>query len=1236
MFPSLGRWRTSRGMAALAYGLLASMSWIPGSSAEDKTAADYFVSSLPGAPEPLLKMHAGHIEVTPEHHGNLFFWLYQNRHIANKQRTVIWLNGGPGCSSMDGAMMEIGPYRVREGGKLEYNNGSWDEFANLLFVDNPVGTGFSYVDTDSYLKELDEMKDQFIVFLEKWFAIFPEYENDDLYFAGESYAGQHIPYIAKGILERNKDASKKKWNLSGLLIGNGWISPVEQYLSYMPFAYENGLLRGGTDSARRVESQLSICTKKLNEGANNYVDTRECEQVMIAILDESKDLKADAMHQCVNMYDVRLRDDSSCGMNWPPDLEHVTPYLQREDVTKALHINKDKTTGWTECAGAVSANFRARHSIPSVQLLPDILAEVPIVLFSGDKDFICNHMGTEAFIDNLNFNGGKGMELSPGVYAPRRDWTFEGEPAGTYQEARNLTYVVFYNSSHMVPFDYPRRTRDMLDRFMGVDISAIGGKPTDSRIDGEKGPLVSVGGHPNSTQAEQDKTKELKEAEWKAYYRSGEVALIVVAIAAGLWGFFVWRDRRRRAALGYKGVSGEEGRESLVAGMGLENFRRSQRRGGDLEAADFDERELDNLDESIGGKKVMNGHGSGNGAAKQRSLQPYNDSNYSLGEASSDGEGSEPRPGDQYRSANVQNPFEERRVSAYTAQEIATLQSRLNKQLGPEFISKRTGAGGGLVAYLAAEKAINLANEVFGFNGWSTSLQQVQVDFVDENRDTGRINLGLSIIVRVTLRDGTYHEDIGYGHIENCKGKAAAFEKAKKEAATDGMKRALRTFGNVLGNCLYDKEYLKKVNNVKATPVKFEADSLHRHPDFAPAVKKEPQKETETEPTRPNQMSRLNTEQSHISAGDFDDEFAGNLFDGVEISEEQGDEFTLLEAASTSSVTEVGEPAPKPNGVAPPRAPEQPNNIPPNRANQGNGVGQPQQSMSRVQSLPAARQPNAVGHSYGPQPQHLHQGNNKPPIQAPNQGRGPPTPNPQQNGMRPDLNRRMLPPTSDTYATTRPPAQEQNQPQNQAAPNQPQRTTPPQQNPYAENQAKAAQLRSELLRNGGVPGPTMANKPPVGVGFVTSRAAEMVQKVDNPNGTLPPNVPAFNPHAESPIPKEKRTPGIDHTKSIKVTREEVGARSLGSQQQQQRPNGAPFARPNFINPQQDANRRIGMPGGAMSPLANRGAYKPPGMVNGIKRPPLTDVSNKGTESGAVEPDAKRVKVNGVESRAVAS
>jgi carboxypeptidase D len=81
---------------------------------------------------------------------------------------------------MDGALMEVGPYRVTENQTLEYNKGSWDEFANLLFVDQPVGTGFSYAETNSYLKDLDPLSAHFMVFLEKFFGLFPEFEKDDV------------------------------------------------------------------------------------------------------------------------------------------------------------------------------------------------------------------------------------------------------------------------------------------------------------------------------------------------------------------------------------------------------------------------------------------------------------------------------------------------------------------------------------------------------------------------------------------------------------------------------------------------------------------------------------------------------------------------------------------------------------------------------------------------------------------------------------------------------------------------------------------------------------------------------------------------------------------------------------------------------------------------------------------------------------------------------------------------
>lgn len=428
--------------------------------------------------------------------------------------------------------------------------------------------------------------------------------------AGESYAGQHIPHIAKAILERNKNTGKK-WPLKGLLIGNGWISGVDQYPSYLRFAYERGLIKAGTEQSRAVEAKSAVCNQRLSEGAKDHVDNPECEAVLSEILYQTS-WPEGSKRKCVNMYDIRLHDDHpSCGMSWPPDLVHVGPYLRRPDVINALHINDAKLReGWTECNGDVGQNFRALNSVPSIKFLPDLLKEVPIVLFSGDQDLICNHLGTEEIIHNLEWNGGKGFELSPGTWAPRRAWTVGGEAAGFYQEARNLTYILFYNSSHMVPFDYPRRSRAMLDRFMGVDIGDIGGSPLPSLIDGDEGPPTSVGGTPNSTLAHQEQDDKIKDAEWKAYRKSGEVALVIVIIAASAWAFFIWRARRRRA--GYRGVwtsdpdengnGGGLGLNGLASAVGRTTKR--SRSGGDIEAADFNENELDDLAEGSSSSSV--------------------------------------------------------------------------------------------------------------------------------------------------------------------------------------------------------------------------------------------------------------------------------------------------------------------------------------------------------------------------------------------------------------------------------------------------------------------------------------------------------------------------------------------------------------------------------------------------------------------------------------------------------
>lgn len=119
-------------------------------------------------------------------------------------------------------------------------------------------------------------------------------------------------------------------------------------------------------------------------------------------------------------------------------------------------------------------------------------------------------------------------------------------------------------------------------------------------------------------------------------------------------------------------------------------------------------------------------------------------------------------------------------LSEQTAMKIANLQAKLNKKLGPEYISQRPGPGGGpKLTYAEGWKVINLANEVFGFNGWSSSIVNLNTDYVDFNEESRRYNVGVSAVIRVTLRDGVFHEDVGYGMLENSKSKGAALDKVR-------------------------------------------------------------------------------------------------------------------------------------------------------------------------------------------------------------------------------------------------------------------------------------------------------------------------------------------------------------------------------------------------------------------------------------------------------------------------
>lgn len=162
----------------------------------------------------------------------------------------------------------------------------------------------------------------------------------------------------------------------------------------------------------------------------------------------------------------------------------------------------------------------------------------------------------------------------------------------------------------------------------------------------------------------------------------------------------------------------------------------------------------------------------------------------------------------------------------FSCAELSAIETALKRRLGPQFISQRPAGGGQKVVYVEGWRLTSLANDIFGFNGWSHSVTSSNIDFVDHNN--GRFYVGVCAFVRVQLRDGCFHEDIGYGVSEGMRSKALSIEKARKEAVTDGLKRALKSFGNALGNCLNDKDYVRLIGNQPKMPVKFEPGDILR------------------------------------------------------------------------------------------------------------------------------------------------------------------------------------------------------------------------------------------------------------------------------------------------------------------------------------------------------------------------------------------------------------------------
>ncbi|KAI7872013.1 Alpha/Beta hydrolase protein [Spinellus fusiger] len=563
-------------------------------------ADDYKVTSLPGFDHSLLpNQYAGHIPIASESNGHLFFWMVDQKHIDRPKKLIMWLNGGPGCSSMDGFFLENGPVRVNENLTLSQSPGGWHDSATTVFLDQPVGTGFSFADTISYTHNLTQVAKDFTIFLDNFFHLFPHLEAQDLYLAGESYAGTYLPYIASHLLDVNR-YHNKYYRLKGVAIGNGWISPIHQYNAIYDFSMQHNLLNANYKTL--ATKHLARCHTLLGKSDRISIDT--CEQVMGDVLDSSVH-ERDNKKYCINQYDIRLKDEESpsCGMAWPKELNQMTRYLRLPQLVNAIHSRK-QAMGWVECSSSVYNALEDDMSKPSYELLPAILKEIPVMLFSGEYDLTCNHVGTEYLIGNMTWNGKKGFQRAKPV-----EWYLNDKVVGYYTKERNLTYVLVKDSSHMVPYDKPLEALDMMNRFIGTGDSSIHG--TTSHVGDFVEPLISSPVSPSTppsipssfiesdtqpSPADASSAPEEKEEDaWSQYYSWGTSALIVTILLAALFAYCWYQSKKQESSSGYHSTGQQQQPTGIIAFV-MQLFGKKTKRKPNLRLDDpYEDNELDEL-----------------------------------------------------------------------------------------------------------------------------------------------------------------------------------------------------------------------------------------------------------------------------------------------------------------------------------------------------------------------------------------------------------------------------------------------------------------------------------------------------------------------------------------------------------------------------------------------------------------------------------------------------------------
>ncbi|XP_009759845.1 serine carboxypeptidase-like 45 [Nicotiana tabacum] len=421
------------------------------------------IIQLPGQPQVGFQQFSGYVTVDDKKQKSLFYYFVEAETNPASKPLVLWLNGGPGCSSVGvGAFSENGPFRPR-GQVLVRNEYSWNKEANMLYLESPIGVGFSYSNnTSSYETVNDEVtaRDN-LVFLLRWFQKFPQYRKSNLFLTGESYAGHYVPQLAKLMMVFNK--KQQIFNLKGVALGNPVLEFATDFNSRAEYFWSHGLISDPTyrmfSSACNYSRYVSeyyrgsvspICSRVMSlvsRETSKFVDKYgvTLDVCISSVLSQSKIISP---QENVEKLDVCVEDE-------------IINYLNRKDVRRALHAELVGVRRWAVCSNILDYQL-LDIEIPTISIIGMLVKErIPVLIYSGDQDSVIPLIGSRATVHQL----ARRMQLNTTV--PYRVW-FAGQQVGGWTHVYDniLSFATIRGASHEAPFSQPERSLVLFRSFL--------------------------------------------------------------------------------------------------------------------------------------------------------------------------------------------------------------------------------------------------------------------------------------------------------------------------------------------------------------------------------------------------------------------------------------------------------------------------------------------------------------------------------------------------------------------------------------------------------------------------------------------------------------------------------------------------------------------------------------------------------------------------------------------------